>query len=600
MVVASAPAREPAPSAARRRQLVEATIACIHQRGLAGTTLAAVARRAGLAPSLASFHFKSKGALLIATLETVVAEFTACWREAIAAAGEDPADRLAALVEASLDARLSAPARVAVWDAFWGEATARVDYLRVCGDAEAAYRDAVLAACRDLAAAGAYALAEGDALGEAVMRVLYALPDDLAGGTLSPEAARRVAYALLAALFPAHFTSDGRLRRRAEPVAAGTTLAPWLYGDDEVVGLEIDRLFRPAWLLVTHESVLARPGAYATIEAMGERIAVVRGADGALRAFHNVCRHRAGRLLAGDAGCVPGKAIVCPYHGWTYRLDGRLAAVPDEAGFPGLEKARLGLAEVAVAVWQGLVFVRLRGGGPALAEVMAPVDAEAAHYRIADMAVYEPPWQEVVEVNWKTLVDNDAEGYHVPTGHPGLRRLFGKSYRDQALPHGLSRSDAVVVGRRSAIWSEGLYQALLPAAAHLPERLRRRWVYYGLFPNLSLGLYPDLVEFYQMFPIDSRRALVRGGAFALGDGREWRAVRWLNRRINREVWREDKALVEAVDAGLGSSSYRGGLIGARESLLGAFHEGVRAALPVARLASPPPLGQVAAVNARMS
>ena len=239
--------------------------------------------------------------------------------------------------------------------------------------------------------------------------------------------------------------------------------------------------------------------------------------------------------------------------------------------------------------------------GPSVAEMMAPYEDEVTPYRLAELRPVNEQWQRTMEVNWKSVRDNDSEGYHVRMGHPGLQRLFGDSYYDEAGEHGVSRSFCELLPQRSHVWSEGLYQSLLPEVSGLPESHRRSWLYFSLFPALSFGFYPDMVEYYQVFPVSTDRCLLRGRSFALPDDRrEMRAARWLNMRINDQVWAEDLDFCHWTDAGLRSTSYPGGPLSDKEVALRDFHDRVRALLPVARRAEPPAPGKVADLNADMA
>lgn len=169
----------------------------------------------------------------------------------------------------------------------------------------------------------------------------------------------------------------------AQPFAdpdADYSLPGWIYTDPEFFEVEMARVIRPSWQIVCHESDLANAGDWRTIAYLGEQVVVLRGEDGAIRAFHNVCRHRAMRILEGDSGCA--KKLVCPYHAWAYELDGRLSGVPMKRDYPALKLEDNGLVPVDVSTWRGFVFVRLEdNGGPSVAEMMAPYDDEIAPYR---------------------------------------------------------------------------------------------------------------------------------------------------------------------------------------------------------------------------
>lgn len=172
---------------------------------------------------------------------------------------------------------------------------------------------------------------------------------------------------------------------------ADWSLPGWLYHDAEYYGVEMERVIRPAWQIVCHDSDIPGTGDWRSLELLGESIIVLRGADGVVRAFANTCRHRAMRLVEGDAGCA--KKLVCPYHAWVYELDGRLSGVPMKADYPALDMAANGLIAVDHDQWQGFHFVRLRDdGGPSVAEMMAPAEAEIAPYRFAEMQPIGTPW----------------------------------------------------------------------------------------------------------------------------------------------------------------------------------------------------------------
>jgi phenylpropionate dioxygenase-like ring-hydroxylating dioxygenase large terminal subunit len=377
------------------------------------------------------------------------------------------------------------------------------------------------------------------------------------------------------------------------------TLPAWTYRNAEFFALERERLFLANWMVVAHVSELAQPGDYATLDLLGERAVVVRGEDGALRAFHNVCRHRAAAVVKDGAGRCPEGGIRCPYHGWLYGLDGRLKAVPGEASFPGLDKAAFGLKPLDLEILLGFVFVRFRPGGPSLAERLAPYLPELASYRLEEM---EPRgstvWEVDYEVDWKNIMDNFLEGYHVPVGHPGLYRLFGGRYDSEVREGGVSRSIHWLRDRPSANWSERHYQTLLPEMSHLPVERRRAWSYYALLPNFAFDLYPDMIDFFQAIPLGPGRCRLRGRAYhRRGDNRRaLRAAQYLNRRINRQVQREDEDLIRSVQSGLASSSYGTGILSSKEVCLRQLHDMLREALPVARLAEPPEPGRMRALN----
>src|SRR5437016_3546898 len=170
----------------------------------------------------------------------------------------------------------------------------------------------------------------------------------------------------------------------------GVSLPAWIYRDAEFFEREQQAIFRNSWQLVCHLSDVPRPGDFHTFEFYGESVLVLRAEDGAVRAFHNVCRHRAARLLDGPRGHCGGR-ITCPYHAWTYALDGRLIGVPQRDSFPGLDRARHGLVPLEHELFMGFVFVRFAPGLPSVREMAAPYAHELAPYRPEEQLPQLPP-----------------------------------------------------------------------------------------------------------------------------------------------------------------------------------------------------------------
>jgi len=362
---------------------------------------------------------------------------------------------------------------------------------------------------------------------------------------------------------------------------ADWSLPGWIYTDPEFLSVETDRILRPSWQIVCHESDLAEPGDWRTLAYLGENIVVLRGRDGVIRAFHNVCRHRAMRIVEGDAGCA--KKLVCPYHAWTYELDGSLSGVPMRRDYPALYMAASGLVPVDLSIWRGFVFVRLEDdGGPSVAEMMAPYEAEIAPYRFEEMRRIGDVRTRDRAVNWKNVGDNYSDNLHIPVAHDGLTRLFGKSYAIEASGW-VDKMSGYLVDRVSANPWEAFYQRHLPHVDHLPEANQRLWLYYKLWPNMAFDLYADQIDFMQWLPTSPTTCELREMTFALPDARrEMKLVRYANWRINRVVNAEDTWLIERVQQGMASASYTAGPIGASEVCLRSFAAKMRAIIPEAR------------------
>ncbi|MFL6845079.1 MAG: aromatic ring-hydroxylating oxygenase subunit alpha [Allosphingosinicella sp.] len=372
------------------------------------------------------------------------------------------------------------------------------------------------------------------------------------------------------------------------------SLPGWIYRDPEFFAVEMERVIRPSWQIVCHESDIARAGDWRTLDYLGESLLVVRGEDGRARAFVNVCRHRASRVVSGTAGCA--RRLTCPYHAWTYGLDGRLIAVPRKEEYPGLDRSKLGLVPVEMEAWHGFLFVRLESGGPSVAEMMAPHEAEIAPYRFEALQALGRVTLRPRDVNWKNVADNYSDGLHINVAHPGLTRLFGRGYAISAGEH-VDRMSGDLIDRPSANPSERAYQHFLPEAGHLPPELRRRWLYFKLWPNVAFDIYPDQVDFMQFLPVSATETVIREISYAVPDAdmpekwrREMKAARYLNWRINRRVNEEDTALIGGVQQGMASRSYVPGPLGESEVCLRSFAQKLRRLIPEANLHRPPKPG----------
>ncbi len=370
---------------------------------------------------------------------------------------------------------------------------------------------------------------------------------------------------------------------------ADWSLPGWTYTDADFFAAEMEAVIRPSWQIVCHVSDIARAGDFHTIDYLGESIVVVRGDDGIVRAFANVCRHRAMRLVEGPTGCA--RKIVCPYHAWTYETDGRLTGVPMRGDYPALRPVDNGLAVVDLDIWRGFVFVRLEDrGGPSVATMMGPYDAEVAPYRLDDVRMISPARLRERSVNWKNVGDNYSDNLHIPVAHDGLTRLFGKSYAIAAEPW-VDKMSGGLIDHPSANASERFYQTHLPVAEHLPASNRRLWLYFKLWPNMAFDLYPDQIDFMQWLPLTPTTSVLREMSFALPDDRRaMKLVRYANSRINRVVNAEDTFLIERVQAGMASRSYTVGPLAASEVCLRSFARKIREAVPEARLHHAPPHG----------
>ena len=351
------------------------------------------------------------------------------------------------------------------------------------------------------------------------------------------------------------------------------TLPAAFYTDAGHFAREQDRFFSEMWVCAARVQDLSAPGAYVVCEIAGESVILTRGDDGAFRGFYNVCRHRGTRLVTDTSGRFTGR-IQCPYHAWTYGLDGRLLSAPHMEGAAGFCRDEIALVAVHVDVWQGHVFVSLADAPPPLREQIGGLDEKFAAWgmfelRRAYRVVYD------VKANWKLVISNYSECLHCPVIHPGLQRLSHYMTGDNDPP-----TDTWLGGRMELRPEVGtmsrdgrLRREPLPG---LDAGQRRHVYYYALLPNLLLSLHPDYVMTHVLWPRAADRTEIwcewhfhprhfEQPGFDPADAIDF----WDD--TNREDWR----VSELSQAGIASRAYRPGLFSPREGLLWEFDQIVR-------------------------
>jgi choline monooxygenase len=365
--------------------------------------------------------------------------------------------------------------------------------------------------------------------------------------------------------FAPDFPADDLLSQ--PPERAMALPARW-YCDPAIAAFERRAVFDRSWHLLAHVSRLRDAGDHVVADCAGLPVIAVRGADGVLRAFHNVCRHRAGPIAQCDG--LAAKALRCRYHGWTYTLEGQLRAAPEMQSAEGFDVAAVRLPQLAVHEWQGLVFACAdTATAPPFEAFVAGIDARIGAGR--DLAGYGHHRHVAYDIacNWKAYVDNYLEGYHVPHVHPALNRMLDyRSYRTEpARWHSLQWSPLRAPDDSA---DPGLYgdgDAL----------------YYWLWPNTMLNILPGRLQTNRVVPLAPDRCRVEFdfyypvGGPGEDDG-EARARRDADRDFSDEVQLEDLRICEDVQRGLASGSYVAGRLNPlRETGVHHFQELLRAA-----------------------
>ena len=333
------------------------------------------------------------------------------------------------------------------------------------------------------------------------------------------------------------------------PLAEASTIpGPW-YTDPRLARLERRAVFGRSWQLCARVEQVALAGQYVTAEIAGEPVVVVRGDDGVLRAFFNVCRHHAAAVMTAPEGHTT--QLRCPYHGWTYALDGALKGVPDFAGVCHFDRARNGLVPVRVATWEKFVFVNLDpdAGAASLDGWLGGLVAEVAPLALGQLHFAERRVF-TLACNWKVFVDNYLDGgYHVPHLHKGLDSIL--DYKDYTIEirdrYCLQSSPIDSTGGEAMTASVRKGQAF----------------YYWLYPNLMLNWYEGYLDTNLVLPLGTDRTQVIFD-FYFSDVSP--AAHERNRRsmdVSERIQDEDHAICESVQRGLSSRAYQAGRLSVR-------------------------------------
>jgi Rieske 2Fe-2S family protein len=367
------------------------------------------------------------------------------------------------------------------------------------------------------------------------------------------------------------------------PRASRTTLPARAYTDPAWFATEMERIFARMWLAAGREDELQAPGAFVRRDVAGASVLIVRGEDGSVRALHNVCRHRGTRLCTLDHGTLihPSAAaalgarlqgrIQCPYHAWTYGLDGRLLAAPQMDEVADFQRSDYPLRQVACEVWDGHIFINLSDAPDPLGSQIGDLPARFAPWRMHELRrVHRIEYD--IATNWKLVVQNYNECLHCPIIHPLLNRMHHylaaenvpttETYCGGAMGFKEGVETLSADGKRR--------RAVLPG---LGDRERALVNYFAIYPNFLLTLHPDYMMTITIWPVDPghTRLLaewhfhpdeIAKPDFVFEDAIEF----W--DRTNREDW----AISEQSYLGISSRGYQPGPYSAREKQLWEFDQ----------------------------
>jgi Rieske 2Fe-2S family protein len=363
--------------------------------------------------------------------------------------------------------------------------------------------------------------------------------------------------------------------------ALRATLGGDYYANPAVFAAEQERIFEATWFCAVRTADLASAGQFKRVQIGRESVLLIRGRDGLLRAFLNVCRHRGAQLCAEDEGQVR-RNLRCPYHSWTYAMDGRLVAAPnigsltDDDGAP-IDRYRFGLVPVALNEWLGYAWVCLSDTPPPFEDVIAQAtrtlgDADAINrYGIGGLDVGRRIVYDVA-ANWKLIVENFMECYHCSSIHPELVDVLPEFARGTAAQANIGRgaefgSD---VGGFTVDKSEGF-----PRLPGVTEEQDRRYYAITVKPTVFINLVPDHIIFHRMCPMAADRTIVECDwlytADVVASGRDLSRSVELFHRVNQQ----DFEACERTQPAMSSRAYRnGGVLVPTEHHLAEFQEWV--------------------------
>ena len=348
------------------------------------------------------------------------------------------------------------------------------------------------------------------------------------------------------------------------------TLPGRYYTAPEVFAEERERIFRRNWICVGRDDALADPGDYRLVEIAGESIIVLRDHSGERHAYYNVCRHRGTRLCEAPTGRL-SETIQCPYHAWTYALDGSLIGAPHMHEVEGFDKRAYPLHAVALAEWEGFLFANLDPqatpeGAP---QWFSPLRSRFANYNLPALRTVRRIEYDV-KANWKLILQNYNECLHCPMIHPELSTKLPYTSGANDLVEGpflggymeikAPNESATLTGRACAL-----------PLGKLPAEDQRRAFYYALFPTMMLSLHPDYAVFYTVWPVEPLRSRVicewmvhpdapAAAGYNIQDAEEF----W--DRTNRQDWH----ICEQSQLGISSRAYVPGPYSPRESIPAAW------------------------------
>jgi choline monooxygenase len=327
------------------------------------------------------------------------------------------------------------------------------------------------------------------------------------------------------------------------------TIPSLWYFDERIVALERASVFSATWQVAGRADQVRENGQFFTVELAGEPLVMARGEDGQLRAFYNVCRHHAAAVVTEAQGCA--KQFRCPYHGWTYGIDGALKGMVEFDGVCNFDRAKNGLAPVRVDTWENFVFVNLDGRAAPLRDFLGIVPELVAPLGLAEKLHFFDRRVYTLNCNWKVYVDNYLDGgYHVPHAHKGLSSVI--EYTKYTIEN----------FERACLQSSPLSSDSTSEAGVAATRQGRAF-YLWLYPNFMINAYEGVMDTNLVLPLGVNRCAVVFDYYFADTSAAAEARHRESIAVSEKVQDEDMAICDAVQRGLGSRAYVAGRLSVR-------------------------------------
>lgn len=345
------------------------------------------------------------------------------------------------------------------------------------------------------------------------------------------------------------------------------TLAQHFFTSQDIFATERERIFFKQWLCVGHQNDIARPGEFFVRGVLRESLILLRDHKAHVRAFYNVCRHRGTRLCEEQGGQFR-ETLQCPYHAWTYALDGRLVGAPHMDQVEGFDKAQHSLHAVNFALWEGFIFVNLAKQPIALEEAFAPLSGKFTHWNLPNLRSARRI-EYHVQANWKLIFENYSECYHCPLVHPALSKLTPYDSAENDLCEGPFLGGFMPITKGRSLTMSG--NACAMPVGDMKAEDDHRVFYYSIFPNMLLSMHPDYVMVHQVWPQSPERSLIfcdwffHPDAFSQPKFHAEDAIEFWD-MTNRQDWH----VCELSQQGIASRAYEPGPYSPRETIPAAW------------------------------